>query len=102
MTRDDILAALHDWQGSAMLRTVWSHLPQDARDRYEREWGPRLDDVLYVLRSRIPGFDALLGGSAVVVPRVQDLEMRVAGISGCETHCWKRMLAASPFAGEKP
>lgn len=67
------------------------------------------DAALAHLRERIPGFDALLDGSAVVVPRtatdkmivaLQYLALGDAGGASVEKE-WPDVLAASPFAGEK-
>lgn len=62
-----------------------------------------IDACLALLRSRIPGFDALIEGSAVVVPAEPEGEMILDGdeaLNGWHEarEVYLAMLAASPYA----
>lgn len=68
------------------------------------------DAALAYLREAVPGFDALLGGEAVVVPKEPNTTMTDAaenvpsGIyedDDLDRAIYRAMLAASPFAGKK-
>lgn len=82
---------------------------------FVEEYRKAADACLAHLRAEIPGFDALLDGSAVVVPR--DVVTRALGKAmneyrrqqptALKRECWREFedladaIAASPFAGEK-
>ncbi len=85
---------------------------------FETDWETFADAALAHLRETVPGFDALLDGSAVVVPKEPTLGRIRLGETGLATHfetatdqAWspvylqwraflRSALAASPFAGK--